>query len=461
MKAQEYRQGEVTAFLALIFILLVSFTGSMMESASLQSAKSYRRADVNRAMESVFAEYQRELLEEFDIFALDGSYESRDYDEQRVLDRMSYYGASGIEQKVSRIQLLTDRNGQAFLEQVAYYIESKYGLSSLNGLLDGMGEWDGQEERVDDLQQTESETQGMLTGILEENQLELPAEDNPLPNIQSLASAPLVELAMPQDQTVSEKSVEAGRVVSGRRLREGYGEFPELEGDEQLSSIAFGEYVLTHFSSAVQRDETIRGGALDYELEYILADKYSDRENLETVLKKLLLIRIVPNYAYLRGSVTKRAEAQALAISLCAVMAFPAAAEALAQVLLFAWAFGESIVDLRSLLNGNRVPAAKTDESWQLPLAGLMTLGTADDHGEGRDDVGGLRYEDYLRILLFLHSRQDMPLRTLDMIELCLQQEEGLSWFRADNCISRIETENKVSLRRGITYQFRTCYGYR
>ena len=69
-------KGEVTAFLSLIFILLVTFIGGIMESASIQLAKNYRRADANRAMESVFAEYQKELLEEYDIFALDGSYET-------------------------------------------------------------------------------------------------------------------------------------------------------------------------------------------------------------------------------------------------------------------------------------------------------------------------------------------------------------------------------------------------
>ena len=72
VKAQEYSQqycrryyeeaenlsGEITVFLALIFILLVSFIGSLMEGASIQMAKNYRRADMNRAMESVFAEYQ-------------------------------------------------------------------------------------------------------------------------------------------------------------------------------------------------------------------------------------------------------------------------------------------------------------------------------------------------------------------------------------------------------------------
>lgn len=461
MRAQEFERGEVTAFLALIFVLLVSFAGSLMESASLQSAKSYRRADMNRAVESVFAEYQRELLEEFEVFALDGGYESGSYSEQKVFDRLSYYGASGMEQQVKRIQLLTDNNGQAFLEQIAYFIENKYGLGSLNNLLGSMSSWEGQEETADQYQQTEESLYQELSGMLTDNELELPAEDNPLPNMQQLAATPLVDLAMPKDRQVSEKSVEAGALVSHRALRSGYGDFSDTAGAVELSKIALGEYVLTHFSSAADSGEAGGFGALAYETEYILSGKDSDRENLEAVLTKLMALRFVPNYIYLQGDAGKRAEAQALALTLCTVIAFPAATDALTQVLLLAWAFGESIMDLRSLMKGAGVPLTKTAESWQLSLSGLMSLGSQEAEQEGADTQGGMKYEEYLRVLLFLNHKQEMPMRVLDMVELCLRQEKGLSWFRADDCISRMETVSTVSLRRGITYRFCTYYGYR
>ena len=70
------KKGEVTAYLSLIFILFISFVGGIMESASVQMAKNYRRADMNRAIESVFAEYQKELLDEYEIFALEATYET-------------------------------------------------------------------------------------------------------------------------------------------------------------------------------------------------------------------------------------------------------------------------------------------------------------------------------------------------------------------------------------------------
>ncbi len=59
------KSGEVTAYLSLIFILLVSFVGAILESASVQNAKNYMRADMNRGMECIFAEYQKELQEKY------------------------------------------------------------------------------------------------------------------------------------------------------------------------------------------------------------------------------------------------------------------------------------------------------------------------------------------------------------------------------------------------------------
>ena len=109
MQRETVCRGEVTAYLSLIFILLITFIGGIMESASIQLAKNYRRADANRAMESVFAEYQKELLDEYDLFALDGSYETGSYGEQNIQERLSYYGAGNMEHKVERIQFLTDR----------------------------------------------------------------------------------------------------------------------------------------------------------------------------------------------------------------------------------------------------------------------------------------------------------------------------------------------------------------
>ena len=85
--------GEVTVYLTLTFVLFVSLILALVESASVQMAKNYRRADMNRALECVFAEYQKELLENYDVFAIECGYETGTYTEQNILDRLSYYDA--------------------------------------------------------------------------------------------------------------------------------------------------------------------------------------------------------------------------------------------------------------------------------------------------------------------------------------------------------------------------------
>ena len=281
----EKKRGEVTAFLALIFVLLVGFTGSMMESASLQSAKSYRRADMNCAMESVFAEYQRDMLEEFDLFVLDASYESSDYREERIFDRLSYYGASGMEQTMKRVQLLTDYNGAALEDQIAKYMKSKYGLSSLNPFGEDEDVWKERADEAEESVKMEDRVNEELSGILSENEQELPTENNPLPNMQRVASTPLTELVMPEGKEVSDASVTSDTLVSGRTLQRGYGDFSDKAKQESLSKMLLDEYLLGHFDTAVEEDGA--DGTLKYEMEYLLAGENSDRENLNAVLKVL------------------------------------------------------------------------------------------------------------------------------------------------------------------------------
>lgn len=452
------KKGEVTAYLSLVFILLVTFVGGIMESASIQMAKNYRRADMNRAMESVFAEYQKELLEDYDIFALEGSYEKGSYSEELLKDRMDFYGAGNMEHAIERIQFLTDDGARGFYEQVTYYMEHKYGLDFLKDQVGMTDVWKSQKEDARKYEKEEQMQEEHLEELLEKNEGVLPENGNPIAHVDRLKQSPLLELVMPKEKQVSGKAVDLSERLAYREKNKGFGDFSdEAKPTGTLSSLLFGEYLLEHFQAA---DQESRGGPLDYEMEYILAGKGSDRENLEAVVKKLLMLRFVPNYAYLQSSGDKKAEAEALALTLCSLLLVPEITEAATQVILLAWAYGESVMDIRSLLGGCKVPLVKSDASFQLSLSGLLELGETQDTDAGRDDPQGLEYKEYLRMLLFLEQKETVGLRALDMIEMNLKQIHGLGFFRADQCISRMETGSTCSLRRGITYRFSTYFGY-
>lgn len=453
------QKGEITAFLSLIFILLVSFTGAVMESASIQNAKNYRRADTNRAMECMFAEYQKELLEKYDIFALEGSYESGTYTEEQVLRRLDYYGGSNMEHKISKIEFLTDQNGQVFFRQAVRYMEHRYGIHLLNDKVSMTDTWKVHRERAKEYEKEEKKSREELDGLLQESESSLPAEDNPIEHVAQLKKKSLIDLVVPEEMDISDKAIPAQSVPSNRKNNCGYGEFSqESQSGGTMAKLLFDEYLLEHFSAATDEKKE---GVLDYELEYILNKKNSDRENLEETAKKLFLFRFASNYSYLQKSSKKKAEAEALALTLCTLAAVPGLEKAAMQMILLAWTFGESIVDIRVLLNRKKVPLVKDDESWQLSLGGLMQMGEETEKRDGQDAEKGMDYREYLRALLFLQKKEELSIRALDLIEMNIRKACGADFFRADYCITKAEIKSSAVLRRGITYRFQTYYGYR
>lgn len=426
------KRAEITAFLSLIFILLVTFIGSIVDAASIQAAKNYRRADAQRAMECIFAEYQKELLTEYDIFGMDAGYESGDYSENLISKRLEYYGLVNSKNIIERIQFLSDDSAVAFMEQVSRYMEHKYGLDIVSDALADTRLWESQESDAKEYEEEEKRNKDYLNDLLEENQSELPDENNPISRVDGLKKAPVLDLVMPEEKTVSEKSVDITELPSRRELNRGYGDFSDEEkGVSATDKLLFGEYVLEHFCSFMDGG----GNVLDYEVEYMIGGKESDRENLKAVVNELLLLRFVPNYTYLQGNAEKKAEAEALALALSSLLTVPAITEIVAQGILLAWAFEESVEDVRSLLNGGKIPLIKNGEN-------------------------GLTYEEYLRILLFLEEKKGTAMRCLDLIEQNLKKIHGLDFFRVDTCVTKMEINARCSFRRGITYTFPVYFGY-
>ncbi len=458
MQGFKKRKAEITVYLSLVFILLLTLVGALIESASLQTMKNYRRADMHRAVECVFAEYQKELLEEYKVFAIEGSYGKGDYSEDKVLGRLEYYCGGNIKNEIERIQFLSDENGKVFYDQVLIYMEHKYGLDIWDNQLGSTGYWERQEKKIEDYETEGEESQKQLDHVLAENEIQLPQEGNPISFLEDLKTISIIDLVMPNDNPVSEKSISDENVLSRRERQNGYGDF---DRDEKVSGnaskILFGQYILDNFKAAADKE---KGNILDYEIEYIIAGKQSDRENLKEVVNKLLLMRLIPNYTYLQTSTQKKAEVKALALTLCAAFAVPAVTEAAAQMILLAWAYGETIMDLKMLLCGHKVPLTKNESSWQLSLSGLMELKDQGKIQDGKDNENGLEYRDYLRILLLLSKKEKVSIQTLDLIEKNLQKIHGLTFFKADQCISKIEVKSICNFRRGITYQFSTYYGY-
>lgn len=429
-------KGVMTAFLAMIFILMLSVVAALIESASIQITKNRKRADTLLALESTFAEYQRELLEEYEIFARYGCEESV------IKQRLNYYGAKNMEHRLLRKQLLTDAQGAPFYHMAVRYMKDWLGVEHTPS----GSEYDTSSDR--EMEEKEQENAQELDRLLTENEAELPSENNPLESVGKLKNKPLLSLVVPKEKTLSTHVIELSDLPSKRELEKG--NWQQEGSGSATDKMFFLAYVTEHFSNQTTNQE---GDALLYEQEYLLGGFASDQENLEAVCKKIMNIRIVSNYTYLMTDSAKQAEAEAMAATLCTLLTVPGITQVVKYALLFAWAYGESIVDMRALLKGNKVPAVKNSENWQLQLTNLLTLGTEDEITGEKNSQSGLSYSDYLKILLTIQSQEILSIRCLDLIECNLH-------IRTDECMTKAEIRSEANLRRGIQDIFTTSFGY-
>ena len=170
----------------------------------------------------------------------------------------------------------------------------------------------------------------------------------------------------------------------------------DIRSDNSYTSgILFGQYLLKKLGN--YRRPAAAG--LNYQVEYILGGKNSDRENLKSVAGKLLVIRQGVNMAYLLSDSGKRIQVETLALAIASGFLIPPAAAVIEAALIFCWAFAESILDVRELFAGGHVPLIKNSSDWQLSLSNLPNI--LDKLDSSRKDAGnGMSYEDYLQVLL-------------------------------------------------------------
>lgn len=180
---------------------------------------------------------------------------------------------------------------------------------------------------------------------------------------------------------------------------------------------------------------------------YLISGKPSDRKNLKYVVKRLLFLREGLNYQYCLQHQNLTGAAGELALALTGMFGMPALTGAMQHALLLGLAYGESLLDVRILLSGGKIPLLKDAASWKLSFETLGSLGNLLERVDGSETEEGLSYTDYLRILLQMCRRPDLKLRALDLIQYRLQKQEGSECFQAQNAIVAIKTEAKWSCR--------------
>ena len=473
------KKGSITVFLALILSLLLSLVATSIQSVQAAAARTQILNSMDIGLYSLFGQYDRFLLKNYDLFFLDGTQGGTDLNLAAVYDNFESYMKPILKQNSQKLKLsqggfsgyrlATDEDGEVFYQQAVTYMKDTLGSQGVQTLVKRykkkeqkvkQAEKDGkQAEAGNTLENYDSEMNSAAQKSQEAKEASKKEESGDFGDGTSgerIRRMGLLDLVVPASKGISDQKISHGDLLSGRTLQQGMA-MPQKTGKDNSGSakVLFQQYLMEHLGNYISPSEA----GLHYQLEYLLAGKKSDQENLKAVAKRLLLIREGINASCLMADAGKRAQIQALALAIASGFLIPPAAVAIEAALILCWSFAESILDLRELFHGGRVPLTKTAATWQLSLENLPNLLEGLD-SQRRDAKGGMSYEDYLQVLLLSKSKAVKLTRGMDMIEAEIRSTKGKEGFRLDCCIEAAEISVDVEANRKQTFSVTRQYSY-
>ncbi len=284
------------------------------------------------------------------------------------------------------------------------------------------------------------------------DQLELPQKEKKesvIDDMKNLIKDGKLSLVIPKGTVISKREVKTELPSHAYQKRK-----KSISSEEK---VLFSEFCKRHFGNYTAEKDT----HLKYELEYLIAGKKSDKDNLSKVVDQLILLREACNLAEIIADGKKRMECQEMAIAIAGWTGIPAMITVTKGLVMAAWALGESIVDVKNLLKGGKVPLKKGREDWQTQLSGLTKLNEKKESKKGKK---GFTYLDYLQILLCKENVEQVTMRSMDLIQMDLEKRYRVK-FRFEHCVKNgkyICTYQckKLFSQDLFPYHFKQQYGF-
>lgn len=459
------QSGQITVFLALSFLVFLGLFAACWQSLRKQCQRRQSEQAVEAGLFSLFSEYEPHLLEDYDLFYLDTSFGGGTERTEELYGHLWHFISEGIAKadggtlyglelqgiNTDHFVRATDGRGAVFYRQAIEVMKERTGVDLAEDWLLQEESYRKMQADADDYQADCEQYEESVVDYGDEEEL-----DAEVGELAGLRGSFTLSAAVPKGYTVSTRTIDLKSVPSYRELSAGIGRADGSEG-QLISKQWFITYLCEYLKSASDMLPQQRGGGyLDYQLEYILHGDASDAENLKRVVLELMLLREGSNYIFLNTHSRFSDEAGTLALVLVGIFGNEALTEAVRHLILIAWAYGESVVEIRQLLGGYELSLVKSEEDWQVPLSGLLSLmGNPGRYDEQKNRQAGLSYETFLRLFLSLQPPETLAMRALDVIEGELQAK-GCRQLHLDHCVEQIDAQvwlDGIYLERTYGYE--------
>ena len=466
-------EGYLTIYVALSLTVMLSLCLTLIEGARRNSIRLEAECILDVGMNSIMAEYHRELFQQYNLFYIDSSYGSAYPSYYNTEARLKYYLEQNLDiEKIpyvdfvykdllgmklkdvwlKEVALATDLDGKLFQKQAAAAIWDDSGMQLMENVMDWVQTIDTNgllERNIEAEKQAVDEQLAAYHGTekkLEDNTWITVEIANPTQHLNDMRAKGVLRWVLPEGTIISGQKADLSQYISARRKRGkiNQGNPWQTEAVTPLESVLFHEYIIRYSGRYGALKE---GSLLQYQTEYVIAGKDKDEENLKNVAMTLSGLREVANVIYLNNCPPKLDAVKIVAKVLAYAIFTPEAEELFKASMIMGWAYLESIYDVKVLLAGGKVPLMKEDKDWHYDLDSIFTtvnMEVKDKHQKG------MAYQDYLRVLLYLGNQEKIAFRFMDLIEMDIRATEGNEAFRMDGCIESI----------GVQAVFESGYGY-
>ena len=232
--------------------------------------------------------------------------------------------------------------------------------------------------------------------------------------------------------------------VTDGNLSRLFGTMGEVFGDSEkleqvlsngINVLLYQSYIKDNFKSYVSKESKFSKNPIEYEQEYILCGKKSDKKNLEKVVDRILLLRTVANFTYIMTDSGKKQKAYTAALALVGFTGIGALVKATEYAILAVWSYEEALVDVAALLRGKKVPLFKSRNTFMLKFSDVLSISRSKIQNKakqlGKKSSGvAMGYEDYLQLFLLFETQAQKNYRTMDLIEanVKLRHSEAFSF---------------------------------
>ena len=462
-------RGSLTVYLSLSlssFILLISVFSTL---CIINSEKERFEIACSLAGNSSLSEYCIPLYQKYDLLYIDTSYIDKPANDENLKKRLEYYLKENTENvyassnspwgrmrikdiEVSNVETACSLNGLNMWNQICIYVddsehmapyleearesESNLLSAALLSEVNPLERFRAFKEAVDALPLPQKKN---IKGELED----VPVS-NPADWVYGLGGSDISAVSGISTQ-LSGMVMDTGNLISHRGM-----EVPSYSEDYHTDKDKLMAYLIDKFGCYKSEKES---SSLLYQLEYIAEGNSEDAKNIRQVAENIFMWRLEDNLslAFSDGTLVAEAHSAAMMLEVCTLS--PIFIEPVADSIIAACAYLETLSDMSVIFKGGRIPLHKS--SHNMSVSNVLNGVTYESSSEE-----GLSYRQYVELMIFLMDSETVLKRTMDLMECEVRNSFGNDNFKMDHLIESFEMKIKAEGTGVSEYEIRRRYGY-